>query len=37
MTTTTKFHKFHYFFFLNTVITAIFHFLNVTGEFPNFY
>jgi hypothetical protein len=34
MTTTTKFHKFHYFFF---VITAIFHFLNVTGEFPNFY
>jgi hypothetical protein len=35
MTTTTKFHKFHYFFF--SVITAIFHFLNVTGEFPNFY
>jgi hypothetical protein len=36
MTTTTKFHKFHYFFFFS-VITAIFHFLNVTGEFPNFY
>jgi hypothetical protein len=34
MTTTTKFQKFRYF---SSVITAIFHFLNVTSEFHNFY